>query len=98
MNRRLVQIQVRRERLLARSAAQRDELAALLAPLRGPLAIADRGVAATQYVRAHPGIVALAAAVLVVVSPRRTFRWARRAYAVWRGTRWAVRALKELAP
>ena len=96
--RRLDQIHVRRERLLARSAAQRDELALLLAPLKGPLAVADRGIAVAQYARAHPGLVAIAAAIFVVLSPKRAFRWARRAFAVWRGYRWAARALNELAP
>jgi len=96
--RRLEQINARRERLLARSAAQRDELALLLAPLKGPLAVADRGVAVAQYARAHPGLVAIAAAIFVVVSPKRAFRWARRAFAVWRGYRWTARALNELAP
>jgi hypothetical protein len=96
--RRIAQIHARRERLLARSAAQRDELALLLAPLRPPLAVADRGIAAVQYARAHPGLVAIAAVVVVVLSPKRALRWARRAFAVWRGYRWAARALHELAP
>jgi YqjK-like protein len=96
--RRLAQIHARRERLLARSAAQREELALLLAPLRSPLAIADRGVAAAQYVRAHPGLVVIAAAVFVLLSPKRAFRWARRAFTVWRSYRWAARALGEIAP
>jgi len=95
--RRLEQINARREQLLARSAAQRDELALLLAPLKGPLAVADRGVAVAQYARAHPGLVVIAAAIVVVISPKRAFRWARRAFAVWRGYRWASRALDELA-
>ena len=96
--RRLEQINARREQLLARSAAQRDELALLLAPLKGPLAVADRGVAVAQYARAHPGLVVIAAAIVVVISPKRAFRWARRAFAVWRGYRWAARALNEFAP
>jgi hypothetical protein len=96
--RRIAQIHARRERLLARSAAQRDEMALLLAPFKGPLAVADRGIAVAQYVRAHPGLVAIAAAVVVVVSPKRAFRWARRGFAVWRSYRWAARALRELAP
>ena len=96
--RRLDQIYARRERLLARSAAQRDELALLLAPLNGPLALADRGIAVVQYARAHPGLVAIAAAIFVLLSPKRAFRLARRAFGVWRGYRWAVRALNELAP
>ncbi len=98
MNRRLAQIHARRERLLARSALQRDELAALLAPLRGPLALADRAVAAAQWVRANPAAVALAAVILVVLSPRRALRWASRAFTVWRGYRLASRMLRALAP
>jgi hypothetical protein len=96
--RRLDQIHVRRERLLARAAAQRDELALLLAPLKGPLGLADRGIAAAQYARAHPGLVVIASAIFVVLSPKRAFRWARRAFGVWRGYRWAARALNALAP
>ena len=97
MNRRLVQIRVRRERLLARAAAQRDEVALLVGRLRGPLAIADRGVVAVQYVREHPGAVLLAVAALVVLSPRRAFRWARRALLVWRGYRWALELVERRA-
>ena len=99
MNRRRIeQIHARRERLLTRSSAQRDELALLLAPLKGPLAVVDRGVAVAQYARAHPGLVAIAAAVFMLLSPKRAFRWARRAFTVWRGYRWAARALKQIAP
>jgi len=96
--RRIAQIHARRERLLGRSAAQRDELALLLAPLKGPLAVADRGIAAAQYARAHPGLVLIAAAVFVLLSPKRAFRWTRRAFTVWRSYRWVARALKEIAP
>lgn len=96
--RRLAHVHARRERLLARSGAQRDELALLLAPLRGPLAVADRGIAAAQYARAHPSLVVIAAAVFVLLSPKRAFRWARRAFTVWRGYRWAARALGEMVP
>lgn len=96
--RRLAQIHARRERLIARSAAQRDEMALLLAPLAGPLALADRGVALVHYVRAHPGVLAIAVVVFAILSPKRAFRWSRRALAAWRGYRWAVRALGELAP
>jgi YqjK-like protein len=98
VNRRLAQNHARRERLLGRSAVQRDELAALLTPLRGPLALADRAVAAARWARAHPEAVGLAAAILVVLSPRRALRWASRAFTVWRGYRLASRMLRTLAP
>jgi hypothetical protein len=93
VNRRLAQIQVRRERLMAKAAAQREEVALLLSPWAKPLAVADRGVAAAAYVKAHPSIVLLAAAALVVLSPRRAFRWARTGFAAWRAYRWAVGAI-----
>jgi small neutral amino acid transporter SnatA (MarC family) len=93
VNRRLAQIRVRRERLLAKAAAQRDEVALLLSPWATPLAVADRGVAAVTYVRAHPSVVLVAAAAFVVLSPKRAYRWARTGFAAWRAYRWAVAAL-----
>jgi small neutral amino acid transporter SnatA (MarC family) len=93
VNRRLAQIHARRERLVAKAAAQRDEVALLLTPWAVPLALADKGIAAATYVRAHPGLVLVAAAALVVLSPKRALRWTRRGFAVWRGYRWAVTAL-----
>jgi hypothetical protein len=95
---RLDQIQARRERLLAKSAAQRDEVALLLAPWHAPLAIADKGLMIAAYLREHPSIVVVAVAALVVLSPKRAFRWARRAFAAWRGYRWAVNALVRAVP
>jgi hypothetical protein len=93
----LAEIRARRERLLARSAAQREELALLARAWRGPLEITGRGVAAVRYVREHPGALVLAAAVLVALSPKRAFRWARRAVLLWRGYRWALGALERLS-
>ena len=96
--RRLAQIHVRREHLLAKAAAQREEVALLLEPWRAPLAVADKGVAVAAYVRAHPSIVVVAVAALVAISPKRAFRWARRAFALWRGYRWAVNAFDRVVP
>ena len=96
--RRIAQIHSRRERLLRASAAERDELAAVLAPLRSPLAVADRGIVIAAVHARISGLVAIVAAVFVVLSPKRAFRWARRAFAAWRGARWAARTLRELAP
>jgi hypothetical protein len=98
VNRRLAQIHARRERLVAKAAAQRDEVALLLTPWAAPLALADKGVAVATYVRAHPGLVLAAVAALVVLSPKRALRWARRGFVVWRGYRWAVAALARARP
>jgi hypothetical protein len=96
--RRLAQVRARRERLIAKAAAQRDEMALLLEPWRGPLAVADRGVTVAAYLREHPSIVIVAVAALVVLAPKRAFRWARRAFGVWRGYRWAAKALHQAIP
>ena len=94
---RLVQVRARRERLIAKSAAQRDELALLIAPLRRPARTIDHAVAGAQYLRAHPGVVVIAVAALVVLSPKRAFRWARRAFGLWRGYRLVARMLAQVA-
>jgi hypothetical protein len=98
IGRRLAQIHARRERLIAKAAAQREEVALLLAPWQTPLAIADKGVAVVAYVRVHPEFVLIAVAALAVLSPKRAYRWARRAFAAWRGYRWAVNALHRALP
>jgi len=95
---RLAQIHARRERLLAKAAAQREEVALLLAPWQAPLAFADKGLTVATYLREHPSIVIVAVAALVVLSPKRAYRWARRSFAVWRGYRWAVGALNRASP
>lgn len=96
MNRRLVEIRARRELLLARSAVQRDALALLVQRWHAPLDLADRGFRVVRYAREHPGAVLLAVAALAALSPKRAFRWARRAIVFWRGYRWAAAALGRL--
>jgi hypothetical protein len=54
-------------------------------------------LAAVHYVRAHPIALVLAVATVTVVAPRRTIRWVRRGFVLWRSYRWVVRALTDLA-
>jgi hypothetical protein len=96
VNRRLAEIRARRELLLARSAVQREALALLVQRLRAPLELADQGFRIVRYAREHPGAVLLAVAALAALSPKRAFRWARRAVLFWRGYRWAAAALGRL--
>lgn len=97
MNHRLAEIQARRELLLARSAVQRDALALLVQRWHAPLDLADRGFRVVQYAREHPGAILLVVAVLVALSPKRAFRWGGVAMAIWRGYRWAAKAVGRLA-
>jgi hypothetical protein len=94
---RLTSVYVRRERLLEKAAAQRDELALIAGAWKKPLALVDRGVAAGRYARENIAVVVVAVAVVLALSPRRTFRWARRGFALWRGYRWASRLLAQVA-
>ena len=98
MNGRHAEIRARRELLLARSAVQRDALALLVERWRPPLELADQGIRVVRYAREHPGAVLLAVAALAALSPKRAFRWGRRAVLFWRGYRWAVEVVARLAP
>lgn len=66
----------RRERLLLRSERLRLELAAQVHTLRRPLAVADKAREATHWLLAHPEWPLGAAALVLVLRPARTLRWA----------------------
>lgn len=80
----IIDIMLERERLLARCAAQRDDLTVLAQQLEGPLHVADRVVGAVQYLRRHPLVLGAAVAVLAVFERRIAWRWLRRGFVVWR--------------
>jgi YqjK-like protein len=82
---------LRQQALLIRSSALRTQLGSDLARWQPPLALADsmyrQGLQAWHWLRAHPEA-QLAAAVLVLMRPRRAlrfaWRWGRRAFLVQR--------------
>jgi len=80
----LIDIMVKRERLLARCAGQRNDVAVLAEQWQGPLRVADHVLGAVQYVRGHPVVVGVAAALLVVIERRNLWKWGQRGYVVWR--------------
>lgn len=74
----------RRDALIARSRAQRLEIACALEPFTRKLSAVDRTVAA---VRAHPVVAGIAAGALALLGPRTLLRWAARlvpVYSLWR--------------
>lgn len=84
----------RQRQLLARSAALRERFAADMAQWQPPLALLDRAQAVAgqswRWLRAHPEVPAGAAALLLVLRPRRAFslvvlgwRLGRRAWKGW---------------
>lgn len=90
---RIEQLHRRRERLVLMAAAQRDAVARDFRPLQRPFAIADRGIDAVHYLRAHPGFVVAGVVVLVALRPRRALTWVSRGFAAWRTYRWASATL-----
>lgn len=83
MNRTHARLAERRHHLVAQAAAQREALARRMEPWRGPLSLADRGVAAVRYAARHPGwLVGAVALLLVVLRPRRAAKWLARGWAL----------------
>lgn len=63
----LTEVLLRRERLLARVARQRENVALAFEGLAGPIALIDRLIRAGRVLRAHPvAVVALLAGVFVL--------------------------------
>lgn len=87
------QILARKAQLVERIAGQRDRLAGQVESLQPLFRLADKGIAAVQAVRAHPGWVALVAGIIIATRPRRALAWARRGFLIWRSVKWAQRAL-----
>ncbi len=74
---------LRKQAILARITRQRRALAGEAQILKPPLAAIDRGVVFARYLREHPLVPALAAAIIVVLRPARTFRWLKRGWFFW---------------
>jgi hypothetical protein len=66
MNEKMIELMERRDKLLARVAVQRDELADIGLQLHSPLSLVDKGVAVARFLRFHPLLVAGVAALLVI--------------------------------
>lgn len=84
---RLIELARRKERLIARAAQQRADLAIAGSRWRKPFAIADRGIAVVAYLRAHPLVLALAVAGVAAAGWRNLPRWIGRGFFVWRAWR-----------
>ena len=81
----------KRQRLLAKAAVQRVELAHQFEPWRARLAVADKGISVVRTVSRHPLLVAAAAIALAVWRPRRTVKVLQYGWVAWQ----LVRELRE---
>lgn len=101
MNDRLIDVGVRRGRLLERIASQRAAIGKDLVPVRDALRAGDRAVgvlrSGVNAVRRHPALVVAGVALFVALKPRRLWRWGRRAFVVWRSWRFLRQRLAALS-
>lgn len=88
MNQQLIDLALKRERLLERVAAQRERFAASTGGVRALCQAGDRAVAAGRKIRENPHWVVFGVMVLVLIRPRRAWRLAKTGVFVWRA--WAA--------
>lgn len=91
MEKRLIELQLQRGRLIERIAQQRSTLARQLAPVRIACDTTDLVLAVARdsasFVQCHLVGVAAFAAALVAMRPRRAWRWLKRGFLFWRNWR-----------
>jgi len=83
MNKKLLRLAERRERLVAQTAAQRVTLAENIEPWRMPLALADQGLSVLRYIRLHPEWIAGVVALIAALRPGRVGKWLGRGWVTW---------------
>ncbi len=87
-----VELALKKQRLLLKSAALRRRLAGDARGLMPLFAAADRARAGASWLRRNPQWLVAAGIALAVARPRAAFRWLRRAVIAWQGAK-RLRAL-----
>ncbi|MDR3054985.1 MAG: YqjK-like family protein [Zoogloeaceae bacterium] len=88
MNSRLLELREQRGLLRARCESQREAFANTHGAVFARVCdVADKAQAGARWLKRHPSVVGVAAALLVIRKPIRLWRWGRRAYMAWRGWR-----------
>jgi len=91
VNPRLAAIEAKRARLIERAAREREDVADALQSLSLPLGFIDRCLGVARFLIARPPLLGGIALALALLRPRRTLKWARRAFGVWRSYRWLTK-------
>lgn len=98
MNQQLIDIALKRERLLERIEGQRSRLAASTDGVRAVCTAGDRVIATGRKIRDNPQWVLLAVLALVLIRPRRAWRIAKAGVFVWRAWTALRQRLAAFAP
>jgi hypothetical protein len=83
----MTELELRRGELLARIAAQRDQMSEIGVGFRMPLSLADRGVEVARFLRSHP-LLAAGVIAIVVFHRRSVTALMARLLGVWKGFRY----------
>lgn len=83
MNKTLLRLAVRRERILAQAASQRGTLAQHVEPWRAPLALADQGITVLRFLKRRPECIVGVALLLVTLRPGGIATWLGRGWVSW---------------
>lgn len=81
---RAFELALKRERLLDRSAALRRSIGHDAQALERPLAVADQGRSAWRWLKQHPEVPLGAAALVLLLRPKRAWRVVGRLWWGWR--------------
>jgi hypothetical protein len=77
------ELAAKRQRLIAKVAVQRVELAHQMQPWRERMAVADKGISVVRTAGRHPLLLAGAALLLAVWRPRRTVKVLQYGWLAW---------------
>lgn len=83
MNERRLELAMRRGWLQSEIDLQRRRIAAQAQPLANALDKVDGLAGRVRGLRDHPGLIGAAVAALVILRPRRLWRWGKRGLALW---------------
>jgi hypothetical protein len=91
MNQALIELALKRGRLIERIAGQRAVLARQLQPVQTALRLTNRTLlgicCGIRYVKRHPGTVVAASLMFIMLKPQHLWRWTRRSFIAWRAWR-----------
>lgn len=96
MNSQMLAVMQRRSELLARIAAQREQMTEAGARWQAPLELADQGLAVVRFLRSHPVLVAGVVA-LFVIRRRGMAGLVKGGWRMWKGYRYLTALSKKLS-